>query len=70
MQEEERYQDLVRRLSTYGYDIRADPPGYIVQHRINTADRSRARHLDDLADLTELIEWAGRRANPPSEAPK
>lgn len=62
MQEPQHYDDLVRRLSAYGYDVEPDPPGYIVQHRINMGDRSRARHFDDLVDLTELMEWAARHA--------
>jgi hypothetical protein len=51
----------VLRLAVYGYEVQFDPPGYVVQHRINQADVSRARHLDDLADLAELMEWAARR---------
>jgi hypothetical protein len=61
MSDPDRYTEVVQRLAAYGYEVQPDPPGYIVQHGTNRDDLSRARHLDDLADLAELIEWAARR---------
>jgi hypothetical protein len=61
MQDQQRYQEAVYCLETYGYDVLPSPPGYMVRHRSDDTDRSYARHLDDLVELAELIEWAARR---------
>lgn len=61
MVEPQHYEDLARRFDAYGYDVQPDGQEYLVRHRHNLADVSHARHLDDLADLADLLEWAARR---------
>lgn len=61
MSDPKTYADLVRRLAVHGYEVLPDRPGYLVRHDSNPTNVSRARHLNDLIDFTELIEWAARR---------
>lgn len=61
MSDRQRYDEAVQGLATYGYEVIPDPPGYIVRHRSDRDDVSRARDLADLVELTELMEWAARR---------
>lgn len=61
IQPQQDYTEIIRRLDAYGYDVQPDAEGYKVRHRVNCQDISHARHLDDLADLAELVEWAARR---------
>jgi hypothetical protein len=67
MNDQEQYEDAMRRLAVYGYEVYSDPPGYIVQHRIDNNDVSRMRHLADLVELAELIEWREARRISPGE---
>jgi len=60
MQDEQRYEEAIDCLETHGYDVLPSPPGYIVCNRSDHADRSYARHLNDLVELAELFEWAAR----------
>jgi hypothetical protein len=57
----ERYEEAVHCLSQYSYEVIADGQGYIVRHTTDVNDVSRVRHLADLIDLAELIEWRYRR---------
>ena len=61
MSDQERYKDAVRRLSHYNYEVVADGQGYLVRHTTDADDTSQARHLADLVELAELIEWRHRR---------
>jgi hypothetical protein len=61
MPEQPRYDEAAQSLATYGYEVLPDPPGYIVRHRSDRGDVSRARHLDDLIELAELFDWAAQR---------
>lgn len=62
MQDQQRCQAAIQCLHIYGYDVIPDPPGYIIRHRSDQDDVSRARHCADLVELAELFEWAARRA--------
>jgi hypothetical protein len=44
-------------LATHGYEVLPDGTGYIVRHCSDPQDVSRARHLADLVELAELVEW-------------
>jgi hypothetical protein len=61
MQDRLRYQEAVHCLATHGYEVYADGAGYIVRHRDDRGDISKARHLDDLVELSELFDWAAQR---------
>jgi hypothetical protein len=55
------FEDVVRRLDKCNYDVRVEPDGYLIQHRDDPADVSRAATLELLLDFTELMEWAAQR---------
>jgi hypothetical protein len=61
MDDEEHYKDAVRRLVECCYEVRPDDQGYIIQHRTERDDISHARHLNDLVELADLMEWAEQR---------
>jgi len=61
MSNQQRYDNAVICLAAHGYDVFPDAQGYLVCDRRNLGDVSLARHLDDLVDLAELIEWAAVR---------
>jgi hypothetical protein len=61
MTDRQQYDEAAHSLSVYGYEVILDPPGYIVRHHKDRDDVSRARHLADLVELAELMEWAARR---------
>lgn len=60
--DQQRCEAAIRALDSYGYDVLAEPPGFLVRHRQDAADVSRARHCADLIELAELVEWAAHRA--------
>ena len=64
MPEQQHYDEVVRCLSTQGYEVLPDSPGYIVRHRSDHTDVSKARHLADLIDLAELFEYQAQRQRP------
>jgi hypothetical protein len=53
----QRYDDLIQLLSTYGYAVTLDEPGYAVTSRADPNDASHAQNLDDLADFADLLRW-------------
>jgi hypothetical protein len=61
MNDQERYEDAVLRLTVYGYEVYSEPLGYVVQHRIDTHDVSLMHDLDELIELADLIEWREQR---------
>ena len=68
MDEQERYDDAVRRLSQYNYAVALDGQGYIVRHLTDPRDVSYIHNLDDLVDLADLMEWAAQRRNQPTRS--
>jgi hypothetical protein len=60
MFDQQRYEQAVQCLAAYGYQVVPDMEGYLVRHRNDPDDTSRARHLGDLVELAELSEWAAR----------
>lgn len=48
-------------LAKYGYIVARDGQGYVVCHLHHPDDVSRMRHLADLVDFAELVEWANQR---------
>ena len=57
----EREQQAIDCLATHGYEVIPDGAGYIVRHRSDFQDVSHARHLEDLIELAELVEWRAQR---------
>lgn len=55
------YAELLRCLDMYGYDVQPIGDGFLVRSRSDPSDVSLARHIDDLADLVDLLEWAAQR---------
>jgi hypothetical protein len=54
-------QQAIDCLATRGYEVLPDGTGYIVRHRSDPQDVSRARHLEDLIELAQLVEWRAQR---------
>ena len=61
MNNQERYEDAVRRLLECCYEVVSDEHGYIVRHLMDRDDVSRASNLDELVELADLMEWAEQR---------
>jgi hypothetical protein len=61
MHNQKHYEDAVRRRARYGYDVVPRDRGYIVRHRSDSDDVSRARNLNELNDFADLMEWAAQR---------
>lgn len=61
MNDQERYEDAVRRLLQYGYEVVPDGHCYSVRHQQDTTDISRAHTLNELIDLADLMQWAAQR---------
>lgn len=62
----QQYEDhAIGCLAKYGYEVIRNEQGYVVSHRHDTNDVSYMRHLADLVDFAELIEWANQ---PPLQA--
>jgi hypothetical protein len=57
MQDDQQYQEAVRCLTQHGYRVTHDGQAYLVINLADPNDSSRARNLDDLSDLAELIQW-------------
>ena len=57
MNDPQRYDRLVQSLLTHGYTVTLGEHGYRVSSQADPSDVSHARHLDDLADLAELMRW-------------
>jgi hypothetical protein len=55
------FEDAVRRLDRCNYDVHVEADGYLIQHRFDPSDVSRAPTLELLIDLADLMEWAARR---------
>jgi hypothetical protein len=58
---QELYEDAVRRLLVYGYEVFSDESGYRVQHRTDSLDISLMRDVSDLVDFANLMDWADQR---------
>ena len=61
MNPHERYEDTVRRLADYGYEVSSEWQCYIVGHRTDPNDVSRCDNLAQLVELADLMEWAEQR---------
>lgn len=61
MNDQERYEDAVRRLAQYGYRVLSDDQGYIVESLTDPNDVSRAHDIDQLVELADLVEWRENR---------
>ena len=63
MEDQRRYDGLVLALAVFGYAVsrgergERGERGYLVTSRTDSSDSSLARHLDDLADFSELMRW-------------
>lgn len=61
MSDQQRYDEAVHCLETYGYEVIPDTRGYIVRNHSDRNDACRTRQVDDLIDLAELVERAAQR---------
>ena len=57
MNDQERYEDAVRRLEHCGYEVLPNGQVYIVQHLTDRADVSRMNNLNELVELADLFVW-------------
>ncbi len=70
MDNPQRYTELVQRLNAFGYAVEPDGERYLVRSQNDPHDVSVARHLGDLEELADLIQWAAERGGRQPEAPK
>jgi hypothetical protein len=61
MNNQELYEEAVRRLAKCGYEVLPDDRGYIVRNEADSNDVSRLHKLAELIDLADLMEWAQQR---------
>jgi hypothetical protein len=54
------YEDVVRRLDRFNYDVRVETDGYLIQHRNDPTDVRHAATLGVLFALPDLMEWAAQ----------
>jgi len=61
LNQQELYEDAVRRLLACGYEVFSDGSGYCVQHLTDRLDISLMRDVSDLVDFANLMSWAEQR---------